>query len=29
MLLIRKKEIEIQDIWNREKKSNINRSDRG
>ena len=29
MLLIRKKEIQIQDIWNREKKSNINRSDRG
>ena len=27
MLLIREKESQIQDLWNRESKSNINRSD--
>ena len=27
MLLIRKKESQIQDLWNRESKSNINRFD--
>ena len=29
MLLIREKESQIQDLWNREIKSNINRSDGG
>ena len=29
MLLIRVKESQIQDLWNRESKSNINRSDGG
>ena len=29
MLLIREKESQIQDLWNRKSKSNINRSDGG
>ena len=29
MLLIREKESQIQDLWNRESKSNINSSDGG